>query len=86
MLCCAAISCSCNAINLKSFKSDSLSQKKRYKIVESELELFFILFYFTSILILLTRRKATEALIHKLGNYPDLLPEIPGYCCPLVIS
>ena len=41
MLCCAAINCSCNAINLKSLKSDSLLQKKRYKIAESELELFF---------------------------------------------
>ena len=25
----------------------------------------------------MTRRKATEALIHRVGNYPDLLPEIP---------
>ena len=30
---------------------------------------------FISIFILLTRRKATEALIHRVGNYPDLLPE-----------
>ena len=36
-----------------------------------------------SIFVLLTRRKATEALIHRVGNYPDLLPEIPRYCCPL---
>ena len=41
--------------------------------------------YFISIFILLTRRKATEELIHRVGNYPDLLPEIPRYCCPLVI-
>ena len=46
---------------------------------------FFYLFYFISICIFLTRRKATEALIHRVGNYPDLLPEIPRYCCPLVI-
>ena len=31
--------------------------------------LFF--FIFISIFILLTRRKATEALIHRVGNYPD---------------
>ena len=43
------------------------------------------LFYFISIFILLTRRKATEALIHRVGNYPDLLPEMLRYCCPLVI-
>ena len=42
-------------------------------------------FYFISIFILLTRRKATEALIHRISNYPDLLLEIPRYCCPLVI-
>ena len=42
--------------------------------------LLFHFFYF-----LLTRRKAAEALIHRVGNYPDLLPEIPRYCCPLVI-
>ena len=23
--------------------------------------------------------------IHKISNYPDLLPEMPRYCCPLVI-
>ena len=46
--------------------------------------LFF--YYFISIFILLTRRKAMEALIHRLGNYPALLPEIPKYCCPLVLN
>ena len=47
--------------------------------------ILFFYFYFISIFILLTRRKATEALIHRVGNYPDLLLEIPRYCCPLVI-
>ena len=37
---------------------------------------------FLNTLILLTCRKATEALIHKASNYPHLLPEIPRYCCP----
>ena len=23
--------------------------------------------------------------IHGVSNYPDLLPEMPRYCCPLVI-
>ena len=23
--------------------------------------------------------------IHRVSNYPDLLPEMPRYCCPLVI-
>ena len=42
-------------------------------------------FFFIFIFILLTCRKAMEALIHRVGNYPDLLPEIPRYCCPLAI-
>ena len=46
---------------------------------------YFFIFIFMSIFILLTRRKATEALIRRVGNYPDLLPEMPRYCCPLVI-
>ena len=47
----------------------------------------YLFIYFISIFILLTRRKATEALILRVGNYPDLilLPEIPRYRCPLVI-
>ena len=28
----------------------------------------------------MTRRKATEALMHRVGNYPDLSPEMPRYC------
>ena len=45
----------------------------------------YLFIYFISIFIFLTRRKATEALIHRVGNYPDLLLEMPRYCCPLVI-
>ena len=56
----------------------------RTKIVSASARIFYF-FYFISIFILLTRRKATEALIHRIGNYPDLLPEIPRYCCSLVI-
>ena len=42
-------------------------------------------YYLISIFILLIRKKATKKLIHRVGNYPDLLPEMPRYCCPLVI-
>ena len=40
-----------------------------------------IYFYFISIFILLSCRKVTEALIHRVSNHPDLLPEMPRYCC-----
>ena len=30
-------------------------------------------------------QESDVALIHRVSNYPDLLPEMPRYCCPLVI-
>ena len=49
------------------------------------IELFHIFFIFIVIFILLTRRKTMEALIRRVSNYPDLLPEMPRYCYPIVI-
>ena len=72
-------------------KSAQVLAKKGSKLVgrtsSTELgeNIFLLFFIFISIFILLTRRKATEALIHRVSNYPDLLPEMPRYCCPLVI-
>ena len=62
---------------------------RRFQILRLSLvfscSLFYLFFiYFISIFILLTRRKAMEALIHRASNYPDLLPNMPRYCCPLV--
>ena len=31
----------------------------------------------------MTHRKATGALIDRVTHYPDLLPKMPRYCCPL---
>ena len=42
--------------------------------------LLVIFIYFIFIFFLLTRRKATEVLIRRASNYPDLLPEMPRYC------
>ena len=61
--------------------------KLNMAIFQSKLQRYIYLFYFIyfiSIFILLTRRKATEALIHSVGNYLDLLPEIPRYCCLVI--
>ena len=62
---------------------------KRYLIettfARNDTFIYLFIFYFISIFILLTCRKAMEALIHRVNNYPDLLPEMPRYCCPLVI-
>ena len=85
-----AVAISSSASLLRSGSNmDSLHQNlDRPELGETSFEDFiyflFILFLYTYIL--LTRRKATEALIHRVGNYPYLLPEMPRYCCPLVIS
>ena len=49
------------------------------------IKIFVDLFYFISVFILMTSRKATETLINRVSNYPDLLPEMPRYCCPVEI-
>ena len=36
-------------------------------------------------IILLTRRKSTKALIRRASNHANLLPEMPRYCCPIEI-
>ena len=48
-------------------------------------QLYMIFFYFISIFILLTCRKATEVLINRARNYPNLLLEMPRYCSLLGI-
>ena len=49
-------------------------------------ESILLLYYFIiSIFILLARTKATEALTYRVSNYPNLLSEMPRYCCPLEI-
>ena len=45
----------------------------------------FIYLFLFNLSILLTHSKATEALIQRASNYPDLLPEMPRFCCPLEI-
>ena len=65
-----------NATNFRIFLNHPLRKKKLQKI-------YFLIFI--SMFILMTRRKATEALIHRVSNYHDLLPKMPRYCCPLVI-
>ena len=30
-------------------------------------------------------QESDEGAIHRVNNYPDLLPEMPRYCCPLIV-
>ena len=55
---------------------------KRISPISSEIH-FFISFY---LYIYLPDSQESEGdATHRVNNYPDLLPEMPRYCCPLVI-
>ena len=72
--------CSTSAISLLVLASPSTCFRSLIFIL-----IYYYFIYFISIFILLTRRKATEVLIRRVSNYPNLLPEMPRYCCSLEI-
>ena len=45
----------------------------------------FIFFYFYFYIYPPDSQESDGGAIHRVSNYPDLLPEMPRYCCPLVI-
>ena len=49
---------------------------------------FFLFFIFLNFYLYIYPPDSQESdggAIHRVSNYPDLLPEMPRYCCPLVI-
>ena len=49
-------------------------------------EIFFLFFiYFYLYIYPPDSQESDGGAIHRVSNYPDLLPEMPRYCCPLVI-
>ena len=46
---------------------------------------FFLFFYFYLYIYPHDSQESDGGAIHRASNYPDLLPEMPRYCCPLVI-
>ena len=47
--------------------------------------IFFFYFYFSLYIYPPDSQESDGGAIHRVSNYPDLLPEMPRYCCPLVI-
>ena len=43
-----------------------------------------IFFYFNLYIYPPDSQESDGVAIHRVSNYPDLLPEMPRYCCPLV--
>ena len=46
---------------------------------------FYFLYYFYLYLYPPDSQESDGGAIHRVSNYPDLLPEMPKYCCALVI-
>ena len=46
---------------------------------------FIFIFYFYLYLYPPDSQESDEGAIHRVSNYPDVLAEMPRYCCPLVI-
>ena len=66
------------ATKLTNYKK--LSQIRPNKDNQGFFFIFFYLYIYPS-----DSQESDEGAIHRVSNYPDLLPEIPRYCCPLVI-
>ena len=47
--------------------------------------LYFVFFYFYLYIYPPDSQESDGGAIHRVSNYPNLLPEIPRYCCPLLI-
>ena len=48
-------------------------------------DIFYFIFYFYLYIYSPDSQESDVDAIHRVSNYPDLLPEMPRYCCPLVI-
>ena len=51
------------------------------------LQFIFIYYFFYCYLYIFSpdSQESDGGAIHRVSNYPDLLPKMPRYCCPLVI-
>ena len=56
-----------------------------FDLMVEETNFFFFLFYFYLYIYPPDSQESDGGAIHRVRNYPDLLPEMPRYCCPLVI-
>ena len=46
---------------------------------------FLFIYYFYLYIYPSDSQESDGGALHRVSNYPDLLPEMPRYCCPLVI-
>ena len=63
----------------------TLQLMEKFKYLGVTFLSFFFFFYFNLYIYPPDSQESDRGAIHRVGNYPDLLPEMPRYCCPLVI-
>ena len=63
-------------------RRERLTDKNFEKLTLLKTNLFFI--YFNLYIYPSDSQESDGGAIHRVSNYPDLLPEMPRYCCPLV--
>ena len=68
-----------NATELAAFKE---SKPCSFEMILKFINLFF---HFYLYIYPPDSRESDGVAIHRVSNYPDLLSEMPRYCCPLVI-
>ena len=54
-------------------------------VCSADFFIFYFYFYFYLYIYPPDSQESDGGAIHRVSNYPDLLPEMPRYCCPLVI-
>ena len=70
---------------MKSFKQNNANSERESNFFLSETEFIYFFFYFYLYIYPPDSQESDGGAIHRVRNYPDPLPEIPRYCCPLVI-
>ena len=75
---------------IKKFSPQQLAQcansersESREQTIDVNNSIYF--FYFYLYIYPPDSQESDGGAIHRVSNYPDLLPEMPRYCCPLVI-
>ena len=73
-----------HALSSELFAGVAMKTCAAFNLHELESVLLFFFFFYPYIYPP-DSQESDGGTIHRVSNYPDLLPEMPRYCCPLVI-
>ena len=80
-----AVVCGCFVKMRYNKETKREAEKERWENKRNANRYFLFFFYFNLYIYPPDSQESDGGAIHRVGNYPDLLPEMPRYCCPLVI-